>query len=260
MISPDWAGKRLFNLWFISPKHPEPMREKRWRESAELISIPHQHGPIATYRWGTGNERIFLLHGWSGRGPQMGAFVQPLVDKGYQVITFDAPGHGRTPGKSSSIFKMAEALQAVVDEAGIPKAVIAHSFGSMLLAYALRATDLQVDKAVCISSPTTMQYLVDRFCQTLHINETTRQSFIREIENSYGKTIWENMSADKNIQDINIPALIIHDRDDHDVPAYLGKQLSDAWQGSRYLETRGLGHRRILRNQDIVNTVVEFID
>jgi len=109
LVSSRWAGRRVYRLWFASPKHPEPQREKRWRESAAFISVPHEYGPIATYKWGESDKTVLLLHGWSGRGPQMGAFVEPLLARGYQPVAFDAPGHGRTPGKHSSIFRMNDA-------------------------------------------------------------------------------------------------------------------------------------------------------
>ena len=259
-VSARWAGRRLYTLWFTSPKHPEPQREKRWRENAKLISIPHQYGPIATYKWGESDKSILLLHGWSGRGPQMGAFVTPLLEAGYQVIAFDAPGHGRTPGTSSSIFRMCDALQAVVAETGPIEAVVAHSFGSMLLAYALKHTNFTINKAVCISSPTTPLFLVDRFCEVMHVNDRAKQHFMHYTEQQFGQDVWDRLSADKNVQGNPIPALIIHDQMDHDVPSKFSKQLADAWPNSQFHLTKGLGHRRILRNTDVVNKVAAFIN
>lgn len=260
LLSTRWAGRRLYHLWFTSPKHPEPQREKRWRESAVFISVPYQHGPIATYKWGDSDKTVLLLHGWSGRGPQMGAFVAPLLEMGYQVVAFDAPGHGRTPGKSSSIFRMSDALQAVVEEVGPVSAVIAHSFGAMLLAYALKHTDFKTGKAICISSPTTPIFLVDRFCEVIQVNDKVKQYFMRYTEQKFNQNVWNNLSADKNVQDIQIPALIIHDQDDHDVPSELGKQLSEAWSNSQFYLTKGLGHRRILRNKDVVRMIADYIN
>ena len=259
LISTRWAGWRLYRLWFTSPKHPEPRREQAWREGADFMLVANQYGPIATYTWGDGQETVLLLHGWSGRGPQMGAFVKPLLDKGYRVVAFDAPGHGRSPGKSSTIFKMYDALQSVIHELGPARAVIAHSFGSMLLAYALKQGTFTTDKAVCISSPTSPVFLVDRFCQIMQINDPVKQQFMRHTEKAFDKNIWDNISADKNAINLAVPALIIHDKDDHDVPYQLGQQLADAWPAARFHLTQGLGHRRILRNRDVINTVVEFV-
>ena len=260
MLSPRWAGQRLYRLWFSSPKHPEPERERRWREDAEFITVPHSLGPIATYRWGKSDKRALLLHGWSGRGLQLGAFVEPLLAKGYEVVAFDAPGHGKTPGKSSSIFRMNEALQAVVRHVGPAELVITHSFGALLLAYALRHADFHTSRAVCISSPTTPLFLIERFCAVMQVNEASRRAFMRKVESTFGEKVWERLSADKSVRDFHIPALIVHDEDDHDVPVYLGRQLAEAWPGAQLHLTRGLGHRRILRNRALIKTIMEFID
>lgn len=258
-ISTAWAAKRLSDLWFSSPKHPEPRREANWRQQARQISIPHHDGPLAVYQWGEGSETILLLHGWSGRGPQMGAFVEPLIEQGYRVVAFDAPGHGRTPGNSSSIFRMNDALRAVVKEIGPVKAVIAHSFGVMLLAYALKHSDFKTAKAICISSPTTPLFLVDIFCQVLQINDELKQSFLRRVEQQFSNDVWQQLSADENVRQISIPALIIHDQDDLDVPSHLGEQLASAWPNAELHITKGLGHRRILRNKDVIELVTNFI-
>lgn len=259
MISPYWAGRRLYRLWFTSPKHPEPARETRWREQARSVAIPHEHGPIATYQWGDGADTVLLLHGWSGRGPQLGAFVAPLLKHGLRVVAFDAPGHGRTPGTSSSIFRMNAALQAVVEETGPVQAVIAHSFGAMVLAYALNNTEFTTAKAVCISSPTTPDFLVDRFSAALQVNDTVKHHFRRYTEQQYEPDIWRHIAADHNARTLSVPALIIHDRDDHDVPWQLSQQLADAWPNARLQLTSGLGHRRILRNRQVIDSVVEFV-
>ncbi len=250
----------MYRLWFISPKHPEPRREQRWREAARFISSPHHDGPIATYQWGESDKRVLLLHGWSGRGPQLGAFVEPLLDRGYEVLAFDAPGHGRTPGETSSIFRITEALLAVVKQTGPIDAVITHSFGAMVMAYALKHSDFNVKRAVCISSPTTPLFLIDRFCAVMQVDEKVKHAFKHYIEQQYGKDVWDKLSADKNAHDFKIPALIIHDEDDHDVPYSLGQQLANAWPKAQFHLTKGLGHRRILRNRKLVSQVVEFID
>ena len=249
----------MYKLWFASPKHPEPEREKRWRESAETILLPHQDGPVAVYKWGKSDRRVLLIHGWSGRGPQLGGFVEPLLAKGYEVVAFDGPGHGRTPGKSSSIFRITDAMLSVIRHVGPAEAVITHSFGAMVLAYALRHTDFKTQKAICISSPTSPEYLIDRFCQVMQVNDRVNHAFRYFVKQRFGEDVLDKLSADKNMAGNTMPGLIVHDQDDHDVPYQLSQQLSDAWPGAELLLTEGLGHRRILRNRKLINQLVEFI-
>lgn len=225
--------------------------------------IEHEDGQLAVYQWGEADKTVLLLHGWSGRGPQLGAFVAPLLEAGYQVVAFDAPGHGQSHSprqdKSSSIFRMHTALKAVVAKVGPVDAVIAHSFGVMLLAYALRKGGFTCSKAVCISSPTTPVYLVDLLCQYLEIDNKVKQAFLQLVEIRFSPDLWQQISADENVREISIPALIIHDKDDNDVPVQYSQQLADAWRDSTLLVTQGLGHRRILRDRKIIQQTVDFI-
>jgi pimeloyl-ACP methyl ester carboxylesterase len=55
------------------------------------------------------------------------------------------------------------------------------------------------------------------------------------------------------------PTLIVHDRDDRvnrfaDAEAY-----RDAIKGARLVATEGLGHRRILKEEDVLRQVARFV-
>ena len=54
-------------------------------------------------------------------------------------------------------------------------------------------------------------------------------------------------------------ALIVHDRDDETVPAAAGRALAGSWRGSRMIETAGLGHNRLLRDETVIEAVVAFV-
>jgi alpha-beta hydrolase superfamily lysophospholipase len=48
-------------------------------------------------------KKILLIHGWSGRGTQLCSIADCFVKKGYTTISFDAPAHGKSPGKTSDM-------------------------------------------------------------------------------------------------------------------------------------------------------------
>ena len=56
------------------------------------------------------------------------------------------------------------------------------------------------------------------------------------------------------------PLLVVHDEDDVDVPWQDGKTYAEAWPDSTLLTTRGMGHRRILREEEVLHAVAEFLD
>ena len=56
-----------------------------------------------------------------------------------------------------------------------------------------------------------------------------------------------------------MPALIVHDPEDREVPWAHGAEIANAWIGSRLLPAEGLGHTRLLRDPAILATAMEFI-
>ena len=257
VVSPYLGARRAYRLWFTSPRFEEPAREIRWRQSAQAFYVDHDVGSLAAYRWGEG-PTVLLVHGWSGRGTQMGAFVAPLVKRGFSVVAFDAPGHGRSPGTQTNVFQVADALATVAKSIGPLKAVIAHSFGTMATTLAIKQ-GLQVEKAVCLSAPLSAFYLIERFCQSLAMNRKTELHLKSMLEKQFGSDIWQRAASDRHVAQSKVPALIVHDKDDLDVPWQWSEQLAKAWPHSCFWLTQGLGHRRILRSPEVVNAVCDYI-
>lgn len=257
VISPQLASRWVYRLWFKTHRFAEPKRETRWREQAQQINLPHKYGPLAMYSWGKGPV-VLLVHGWNGRGTQMGAVALSLAKAGYRAIAFDAPGHGRTPGKCSTIFRIADAVNVIAREYGPLKGIVTHSFGAMVVARALHSS-LTADKIVCINPAAQLEFLIESFCATLEIDPLTRKAFQLKLENRYGTDISRQVSAVKNVANSDIPALVIHDADDSEVPWQQGQQLADAWPNARFIQTQGLGHTRILRDKQTIQTTINFI-
>jgi pimeloyl-ACP methyl ester carboxylesterase len=55
------------------------------------------------------------------------------------------------------------------------------------------------------------------------------------------------------------PALIVHDRDDPDVPYAHGEEIARAWPGAELMTTSGLGHRSVLRDPEVIRRTVSFL-
>jgi len=260
VVSKNWAARRAYRLWNAPPRHTPPPRESVWLEQATAITLPHKHGAIHLYQWGEGEETILLLHGWSGRGSQMGAFAQPLVAAGYRVIAIDAPGHGQSTGKTTTFVNISDVLFDVAQTCAPVKAVIAHSYGNFALGYALKYSGLQIDKAVTISTPVRPEVMLARFCDALHLNDAVRKIFYSFFNQDFGEDIWQRMDIEKNVAQLKLPSLIIHDQHDSEVPYELSKHLSKVWPDSQLHLTEKLGHRSILRDNAIVDLVVDFIN
>ena len=56
-----------------------------------------------------------------------------------------------------------------------------------------------------------------------------------------------------------VSGLIVHDRDDREVPYSEAEALSAAWPQAQLLATSGLGHSRVLGDATVVRAISEFL-
>lgn len=253
------AGRLAYRLWFATRRFPEPAREQRWAAAAERDSVFWEGRPLQRYQWGDpAAPAILLVHGWNGRGPQLGAFAAPLNAAGLRVVGFDAPGHGCSPGRSTNIFEFAAAVRALAAASGPIAGAVAHSFGVPACARAL-AQGWELPRLVAIAAPADAEFLLTRFARLLDIPDPVIAAMRERVERRFGMDIFARLATDEMLKDRPLPGLIIHDRDDRDVPSTHAERLHRAWPGSRLLLTDNLGHRRILRDRDVIAAAVRFL-
>ena len=54
-------------------------------------------------------------------------------------------------------------------------------------------------------------------------------------------------------------ALVIHDEEDRVLPFKEGKAVAEAWPGATFVATKGLGHRRMLKSDEIIEETIGFL-
>ncbi len=270
-LLPSLIGRWAYHLWFTTHRAPRPKREENWLETAskiEAVEVSHElFGdtplPVMTYYWENKEKKnaplIMLVHGWTGRGSQMGAFAEPLLKAGFRVLSFDNHAHDKTPGKKTHIFKQSAVQIAIAEKFGPIYGIVTHSFGGMVTPYSLNK-GLQTQRMVCISPPARFDFLLERFSETLHLAKGIQRYMRKRFTKEYGENLEGRVSATSTCQSLgHIPVLIIHDEDDQDVPVSEAEYLHQAWSNSIMQRTSGLGHRRILYNTPVIESVVEFL-
>ena len=257
-LSPRLAGRVAYEMWFTPTRFPTPASEQEALASAELEKLGIDDQSIVTYQWGRGRPTVLLVHGWSGRGTQLGAFVQPLVDAGYSVLSFDGPAHGRSSGRQTNLYQIADVILALQGHYGPFESVITHSFGGPCLASAMQH-GFKTSNVVNIAPPAHVEALVAQFSDTLAIPEKAVKDFVRRFEISFGDNILQRASMVSLVRNLDQPVLVIHDEDDSDIPWQQGQTVARAWKHASFIKTRTLGHRRILRDPSTIETVVEFV-
>jgi pimeloyl-ACP methyl ester carboxylesterase len=254
-LSPALAAPVAERLFLTAPRHRQPQHETAALASARQ-TIVHGDSPISTWTWGDG-PAMLLVHGWGGRGAQLASFVPPLVAAGYSVVTLDAPGHGTSPARESSVVAFIDAIHDVDRALGPVRGVIAHSIGAAAAAGALR-DGLGADAAVFVAPPADLTLHADLMLETLGFGRRARDLMRARVEERLGVP-WSTLDVASLAPDMRTPLLVVHDREDSEVPWQEGAIIAQAWPGAALMTTSGLGHRRIVRDPDVVRDAVGFL-
>jgi pimeloyl-ACP methyl ester carboxylesterase len=219
--------------------------------------VPGPDGSLATWEWGDQGPRVLLVHGWQGRGAQLGSFVDPLLSRGFRVVTFDAPAHGASPGTRSSLVHFARAIESVAAATGPLHAAVAHSMGSPSLTWAFRNGAL-AQRVVFIAPPVDVDDFTRHMASLLNLGPDVVRATQRRLERRLGASTAE-LHMQRLAPRMRVPLLVFHDEDDRDVPLRCGELVANAWPGAELVRTQGLGHHRILRDRAVLERAVEFL-
>jgi pimeloyl-ACP methyl ester carboxylesterase len=262
-LSRDAAARGAETL-FLSPiRTTRPERERAWLAPAHRDDAVVAGRRLAIHVWDGATHRpatVILVHGWGGRGSQLGAFVAPLVAEGARVVAFDAPAHGDSPGRQTNLIQFAESVAGVVErfsEWAPPAGVIAHSFGAAATTIAL-SRGSRVERVVFLAPAEDYGHFTGLFRRTLGLDAAVVERMQRRIERRIGVD-WSSVRGGELARRLRQPLLVVHDEQDREVPLAHGETIAGRWPGARLERTRGLGHQRLLRDADVVAGAVRHL-
>jgi pimeloyl-ACP methyl ester carboxylesterase len=264
--APRLAARWAERLFLSARRYERPYWEAESLSSATAGRVPYESGWLPTWTWSPeGSEvhieeprTILLVHGWEGRGSQLAAFVPELVQRGFRVVTFDAPGHGDSPLARASVVDHARALRAVATAIGPVHAVIGHSVGGAATLLATRY-GLKADRIALVASPTTPAGWAAGFAKMLGLDDAVKEAMIARIEARYDVR-FDELDVRTDARKLAAPLLVVHDREDPVVAFQNGVHLANDAPLGELAEVSGLGHRAILRAAHVIAKVVGFVD
>ena len=134
---------------------------------------------------------------------------------------------------------------------------LGHSFGSAAIYNAVR-TGVSFRKIISISAQYNLKSIFTDFVDSLHLPSTYVDKILNVYLSKYGLD-FNDYNLPNFIQNINLPVLIIHCRDDNDVKFSAAGEFNFSLPNSQLVSTNGLGHRRILRDANVSNAIISFL-
>ncbi|MBA3318400.1 MAG: alpha/beta fold hydrolase [Gemmatimonadales bacterium] len=253
-VAPAVAARWAENLFCTPPARREG--DEAFMATGFRFSVTSQGQQLAGWAWGTG-PTVVLVHGWGSRASRLSLLAAGLTSAGLRVVAYDAPAHGESTGRLASLPEFARALGDVAEAIGPIHGLVGHSLGGAAVAMAMRL-GLPARRVVLIAPPADVRIFSDLFARSLAISPAVQETMHRNLERRL-RIVWQDLHIPTLVRQLPAAALVIHDRDDADVPFAHGEEIVGAWAGSSLRTTSGLGHRAVLRDPAVIGWAVEFL-
>ncbi len=247
------ADRLLERLWFtpwtVGAARPRP-------DGAHAFDVRAGDRILAGWEAGDG-PTVLLVHGWGGRSSDLSVLASRMVAAGHRVVAVDLPSHGSSPGTTTDLFELRDAVMAAGRLAGPLAGVVAHSLGSVAALLAV-ADGLEVDRLALIAPPATLDAAVTRLARRAGLRGAGEARLRHRIEARYGRDVWQRLDAVDTGPRVRADVLVLHDVDDREVPVGEGVRVARAL-GTEAVLTTGLGHGRIVVDEDVTARVVAHL-
>ena len=261
-ISPVKAANAAFTL-FCTPYHGKPKRKAPGIfNKAVKQQVIFEGLTMRGFQWkpakSTG-KRFLICHGFDSSCYKFAPFVAPLLEKGFEVVAFDAAGHGVSDGETINALQYSRFILQLEEQYGPFDVLMAHSLGALALSIAIEQMANQQEKKLVLIAPATeTSSALNNFFHMIPVSFRVRKAFEQKIVDLGGKPIqW--YSVTRAVQNIQCKILWLHDKAD---PICSFEDTKIARQLKlphiQFLITNNLGHSNIYKEPAIQKAIVDF--
>lgn len=275
-LAPRLMGRIAFELFCrtANPKAPSPREQKAIDQAARFMAearrhcLPLKSGSVTVFDfrplegiWTAGT--VLVIHGWHSRTEYMKTIVEGFRDAGYRVLALDLPGHGHSSGRRLNMVLAVDAVRAAGEWFGPFRAVVGHSFGGAVAVNAAVGSvegiaPLATERLVLIAAPSSMPAIFEDFGRFLNLGPRSQVVVNDQVERIAGRPLSHYVGSEQ-LALTPVPTLVIHAPDDREVSPDSARMFAAAGEHVRLYWARGLGHRRILADPEVVAESVNFV-
>lgn len=259
-LSKKKAAEKAFEL-FCTPQSRNKKKLPKIFEEAEKLHFEIDGNTVRGWRFNhPAKRKVLILHGYESSVINFDRYVKPLIKKGYEVLAFDAPAHGRSSGKKITAPLYKAMIKKINKLYGPVQSYIAHSFGGLAVSLALEEISHTIDyKLVLIAPATETTTAIDSFFHFLQIDPSVKPEFEKLIVKRGGVSS-EWYSIKRAMKHIRAKVRWFQDEDDDTTPLSDVLKVKDQnYPNIEFVITKGLGHRRIYRDNKVCKSIVEFL-
>jgi pimeloyl-ACP methyl ester carboxylesterase len=259
-ISKKKAAQKAFEL-FCTPQYRNKKALPKIFEKGERLELKVNNVAVRGWRWNHPSPRkALIIHGFESSVINFDRYVKPLIQKGYEVLAFDAPAHGRSGGRTITAPLYKQTILEINQRWGPVQSLMAHSFGGLAVCLALEEmVHNEETRLVLIAPSTESTTAIDHFFRFLHLDAGVKTEFEKIIkEKGEHEASW--FSIRRAMKHIRAKVLWFHDEDDEVTPLTdVFKVKEENYPNIQFVISSGLGHRRIYRDNKVSKAAIEFL-
>ena len=249
-LAPRTTLDRAFEAWCTPPRP----RRQRGPKDGRPFDLETPAGTLKAWEWGEG-ESVLLVHGWGSRAAWLERLVPPLLAAGRQAVAFDLPAHGQSVGTMTNVVELADAVESAMWRFR-PKAIIAHSFGAVASALAVRHGP-PLERLVMLASGEDLTYFAHAFARRAGLSQGIAIGLLTRIEAFAGASA-VSLSLRNHPPPPSTQVLVVHDPADKEVPWAHAQTLAARWPQAQLLAAPGAGHEGLPRSASVVHAATRF--
>lgn len=258
---PKVAAKQAIKLFSTPRKRAKHKVSDLVMEQAKVFEFMFKGKILKGYEWGSGDRTILLVHGWESRGTALRSFVPILLEKGFKVVTFDAPAHGNSAGKQTNLVEFGGAIKAIINQMGGVYGIVSHSLGGAATMFALSNLQQtrQLKRLVLISSPSRILPAMEGFLDLIRAPKAVEKAFYSIIKEEMKLPLAE-VDMVKMMDKVSVEkVMLIHDKADKIVPFTSSEYVAKHWNDSTLVVTEGYGHYELVKVPAVLGIVQDFL-
>ena len=257
LFSRKKAAKKAFQTFCTIRKGRVRPEQADFLENAKNGQEVVENRKLQTYQWRGNGDTVLLLHGWESNSYRWRNLISYLKKADFNILAFDAPGHGHSSGKWLHVPLYTECVQHIVEKYD-PKHMVAHSVGGMTALYnQFKYPESPIEKIVTIGSPSEFHEIMSEYQRVLGLSKRVMKSLNEYVQENFGFQI-RDFSTSRFAASNTKKGLLFHDRLDAIAPFHASEQVHANWKGSELVATEGLGHS--MHQAEVNQKIVDFLN
>ncbi len=226
-------------------------------QPAESVELSSLEGSFKVHLFGAGHRLAVVSHGWADASSSFQPLIARLVGEGYRVASIDHVGHGHSAGNRSHLLAFMESLEVTIqhfqNQGDVVDVLIGHSLGGMAIMN-LPHSILDKMQVILIAVPVDFFNLMINTIERFGISRSVLIRVLEWLSPKYGKT-WLELESQHQAHKLHEKVLFIHDEQDRYAPIDETEFFVQSLP-SKLVKTSGLGHRRIIGDNEVIDRIV----